>query len=363
MPEGHTVHRIARQFARDLVGHRLAVSSPQGRFAAGAALLDGRELLTSAAVGKQLFLGFAGGHVLRVHLGLYGAWDFSGVVSPLVEGGGAVASLGAPRVRRAVRMGEGEREGDVGAEVEDFPPAPVGQVRVRLATDATVADLRGPTACEVLDPAATAAALAKLGPDPAVEDDVRARMADPRAVAMATAGRDAGGGGGQGAGPGAGAGAAPGVGGRPAPGVADAVAPGAESAADVMVQRLTSRGTAVGQLLMDQAVVAGIGNIYRAELLYRARLDPHVPGRRVPRETARALWDDWSVLLADGIRTGVMITREDLDDAARAAALTDPDERHWVYGRAGEPCRTCGTPVVVEEMAGRKLYWCPTCQR
>ncbi len=321
MPEGHTVHRIARQFARDLVGHRPAVSSPQGRFAAGAALLDGRELLTSAAVGKQLFLGFEGGHVLRVHLGLYGAWDFAGVVSPLDDGVDAVASLGAPRVRRRLRMGEGEREGDVGAEVEDFPPAPVGQVRVRIATEATVADLRGPTACEVLDPAATAAAIDRLGPDPAVEDDVRARVTGTPSEA---------------AGPGPG---------------------------DVVVQRITARRTPVGRLLMDQAVVAGIGNIYRAELLYRARLDPHTPGTRVPRETARALWDDWALLLADGIRTGVMLTREDLDEAGRAAALADPALRHWVYGRAGEPCRTCGTPVAVEDMAGRRLYWCPTCQR
>ena len=309
MPEGHTVHRIARQFDRDLVGHRLAVSSPQGRFAAGAALLDGRELLGSSAVGKQLFLTFEGGHVLRVHLGLYGAWDLHGVVSPLAEGSDAVASLGAPRVRRSVRIGEEERERDDAGDDEPdapFPPAPVGQVRVRLAAEATVADLRGPTACEVLDPAAAALAVARLGPDPASDD---------------------------------------GTGG------------------DEMVRRLTSRGTPVGQLLMDQAVVAGIGNIYRAELLYRARLDPHVPGRRVPAETARALWDDWSVLLADGIRTGVMLTREDLDDAGRAAALRDRSLRHWVYGRGGEPCRTCGTPVVVEEMAGRKLYWCPTCQR
>jgi endonuclease-8 len=311
MPEGHTVHRIARQFSRDLVGHRLAVSSPQGRFAAGAALLDGRELLSSAAVGKQLFLGFDGGHVLRVHLGLYGAWDLQGVVSPLSDGAGAVASLGAPRVRRAVRMGESETESAAGAaDAEGFPPAPVGQVRVRLAAPLTVADLRGPTACEVLDPAVAAAAVARLGPDPAAVDD-------PRDLA---------------------------------------------EAGEVVVRRLTTRGTAVGQLLMDQAVVAGIGNIYRAELLYRARLDPHTPGTRVPRETARALWDDWTVLLADGIRTGVMLTREDLDDAGRAAALADRGLRHWVYGRAGEPCRTCGTPVVVEDMAGRKLYWCPTCQ-
>jgi endonuclease-8 len=324
MPEGHTVHRIARQLARDYVGRRVAVTSPQGRFAAGAALLDGRELLTSAAVGKQLFLGFEGGHVLRVHLGLYGAWDFHGLVSPLVDGGEAVGSMGAPRVRRSVRMGEDERETADGPEPV-FPPEPVGQVRVRLATEVTVADLRGPTACEVLDPAATAAVLARLGPDPAAEDDVRALVA----------------------------------GGVPA----DAGAPGtAPSAADVVVQRITSRATPVGRLLMDQEVVAGIGNIYRAELLFRARLDPHTPGRRVPAEVARALWDDWAVLLADGIRPGVMLTRADLDAEGRARALVDRTERHWVYGRAGEPCRVCGTSVLVEEMAARKLYWCPVCQ-
>ncbi|HEY0187634.1 MAG TPA: DNA-formamidopyrimidine glycosylase family protein [Cellulomonas sp.] len=325
MPEGHTVHRIARQFSRDLVGQRLAVSSPQGRFAAGAALLDGRELLTSAAVGKQLFLGFEGEQVLRVHLGLYGAWDLHGQVSPLTDGGPAVASLGAPRVRRSVRMGESEREvGPDGGPA--FPPEPVGQVRVRLAGARTVADLRGPTACEVLDPAATAAVLDRLGPDPAVEDDVRAALG----------GRTVGGG------------AAPAAGRTPA--------------GEVVVHRITSRSTPVGRLLMDQEVVAGIGNIYRAELLFRARLDPHTPGRRVQTDTARALWDDWAVLLEDGIRTGVMLTREDLDAAGRARALLDRAERHWVYGRAGEPCRVCGTPVVVEEMAVRKLYWCRVCQ-
>jgi endonuclease-8 len=76
----------------------------------------------------------------------------------------------------------------------------------------------------------------------------------------------------------------------------------------------------------------------------------------------RAIWDDWAALLPDGIETGVMLTREDLDAAGRARALVDPDERHWVYGRAGQPCRVCRTPVLVEEMAGRKLYRCPACQ-
>ncbi|HEX7805231.1 MAG TPA: Fpg/Nei family DNA glycosylase, partial [Cellulomonas sp.] len=115
-------------------------------------------------------------------------------------------------------------------------------------------------------------------------------------------------------------------------------------------------------LLMDQSVVAGIGNIYRAELLFRARLDPWTPGRRVPTDLARALWQDWATLLDDGIATGVMLTRADLDDAGRAVALVDRDERHWVYGRAGRPCRVCGAPVLVEPMAARKLYRCVVCQ-
>ena len=310
MPEGHTVHRIARQLDRDFVGHRLTVTSPQGRFAAGASRLDGRVLVGSRAVGKQLFLTVEGGDVLRVHLGLYGAWDFFGRISPLTEGGVAFGSMGAPRLRRAVRMGEGGRDLSArtdGSEPGVFPPPPVGQVRVRIATEESVADLRGPTACEVLDPSTAQVAVARLGPDPAAEADLGA-------------------------------------------------------AGDIVVRRLTTRATPVGQLLMDQSVVAGIGNIYRAELLFRARLDPWTPGRRVPTDLARALWQDWATLLDDGIATGVMLTREDLDAAGRAVALVDRDERHWVYGRAGRPCRVCGRPVLVEQMAARKLYRCAGCQ-
>lgn len=307
MPEGHTVHRIARQLALDVVGRPLAVTSPQGRFADGAARLDGRTMTAATAVGKQLLCPFDSGEVLRVHLGLYGAWDFHGDVSPLVDGDRARGSLGAPRVRRAVRMGEDESE-RTARDGLAWPPPPVGAVRVRLATDVVVADLRGPSACEVLTPDEAAAVRDRLGPDPV-----------DRAADLDAAGRE-------------------------------------------VVERVTTRGVPVGQLLMDQAVVAGIGNIYRAELLFRARLDPWTPGRRVPAEVVRGLWDDWAGLLADGIRDGVMVTREDLDADGRAAALRDRDLRHWVYGRAGLPCRVCGTPVVVEDMAARKLYRCPTCQ-
>ena len=80
MPEGHSVHRIARQFARNFVGRAVQASSPQGRFADGAAALAGREMLEARAVGKQMFLRFDGDLWLRVHLGMYGAWDFAGVI-------------------------------------------------------------------------------------------------------------------------------------------------------------------------------------------------------------------------------------------------------------------------------------------
>ena len=376
VPEGHTVHRIARQLALDLVGHHLTVSSPQGRFAAGARRLDGQLLVASRAVGKQLFLEFESGDVLRVHLGLYGAWDFFGRLTPLAPGDVARGSMGAPRLRRAVRMGENEREIgtllDAGAGTTDgagigtgadrstesrpdsafppdFPPPPVGQVRVRLASAETVADLRGPSACEVLDPDQTAAAVARLGPDPAAGRWIRLN---------------------DGLGTGAGWSAPNDPNDHNDPNDPDCSddsggsddSDGSDGRRDLMIARLTSRSVAVGQLLMDQSVVAGIGNIYRAELLFRARLDPHTPGRQVPREVAGALWDDWSVLLAEGIRTGLIITR-DLSPADQAAALTDPTLRNWVYHRTGLPCLISGTPVVVEEMAGRNLYWCPVCQR
>jgi endonuclease-8 len=57
-----------------------------------------------------------------------------------------------------------------------------------------------------------------------------------------------------------------------------------------------------------------------------------------------------------------MVTREGLDDGGRARAVADPAERHAVYHRTGEPCLVCGTPVLVENMAGRNLYWCAVCQ-
>jgi endonuclease-8 len=317
MPEGHSVHRIARQFALHFVGKPVAVSSPQGRFAEGAALIDGREMIAAKAVGKQMFLEFDNQLWLRIHLGMYGAWDFAGEFTAdatVASANGrmgqtnqrgtdddsfASASMGAPRVAR-LRMSEAESAAP-GADV--FPPDPVGAVRVRLLTDATVADLRGPTACEVLRPEEVAAIIAKLGPDPLV----------------------------------------------------DSPAKGEER----FVAAVRKSGTPIGLLLMDQSVVSGIGNVYRAELLFRARLDPHKPGKIVPEETVRELWRDWTKLLRIGVKTGQMLTMDGLTAAGKKKALANRADRHWVYHRTGEPCRVCGTPIVMEMAAGRKLYFCP----
>jgi endonuclease-8 len=120
--------------------------------------------------------------------------------------------------------------------------------------------------------------------------------------------------------------------------------------------------TPIGLLLMDQAVVSGIGNVYRAELLFRARQNPHTPGRDVPEEVVRGIWRDWATLLPIGVETGQMMTMDGLDPAAYRRAMARRADRHWVYHREGLPCRVCGTAIVMEEAAGRKLYWCPKCQ-
>jgi endonuclease-8 len=331
MPEGHSVHRIARQFDRNFVGRAVAASSPQGRFAEGAHIISGRTATAVRAVGKQMFLEFDDDLWLRVHLGMYGAWDFAGevVVDPTIAsangrmgqtnqrgtalevpildaaGENSLTSIGAPR-RARVRVRMSEQTTGLADDGEVWPPPVVGQVRLRLLTEITAADLRGPTACELQTPDEVAATIAKLGPDPLVDD----------------------------------------------------VATGEEAFAAVVRRKPTP----IGQLLMDQSVVSGIGNVYRAELLFRARQNPHTPGREIREDVVRDLWRDWVRLLAIGVETGQMMTMDDLDPEAYRAAMAHRDDRHWVYHRAGLPCRVCGTAIVVEEMATRKLYWCPKCQ-
>lgn len=307
MPEGHSVHRLARQFGDVFAGERLAVSSPQGRFVHGAALLDGHSLIGSVAHGKHLFLEFEHGLLLHVHLGLYGAWDFGGDA-----GFRGASSIGAPR-----KLGEREvyeDEGGAGPGAYGGPPAPVGAVRVRLASAHGWADLRGATTCEAVTEAEAAAVLARLGPDP-----LRNRPGDRDAFAAA----------------------------------------------------VLARRTPLAALLMDQKVIAGVGNVYRAELLFRQGLDPWLPGRGLSAKAAGMLWDDTVAVMSDGVRDGRIITTPPRYWSVPAGAppgaalrgLPAPDQSHFVYRRQGLSCRDCGTPVALTDLGARKLYWCPSCQK
>ena len=182
-------------------------------------------------------------------------------------------------------------------------PEPRGLVRLRLLTPTHAADLSGPTACELVSADGKRVAEAKLGPDPLRAD------ADPE-QAWAKIGRS----------------------------------------------RMP-----IGALLMRQDVIAGIGNIYRAELLFRARVDPHRPGRDVPHPVWQAMWADLALLMADGVKTGRIVTTE-AADRGRGKGAARRGDASYVAHRAGLPCRICGNPVQAEPMAGRRLYWCPVCQ-
>jgi endonuclease-8 len=263
VPEGHTIHRLAREQQQHFGGQVVRASSPQGRFVEGAEQIDGQQLRRTEAVGKHLLHHYTGGALLHVHLGLYGKFT---------SGTGA-------------------------------PPDPVGALRLRLVADGRWTDLRGPTACELLLPGERRELLGRLGPDPLRRD------ADP----------------------------------------------------GVAFTRLARSKTAIGALLMDQKVVAGIGNVYRAELLFRHRIDPLQPGRLIDEQTWAAMWADLRVLMAAGVRSGRIVTVRTEDRPRKRGPLTR-EESVYVYRRAGLPCRVCATEIRTESMVGRNLFWCPSCQ-
>lgn len=262
VPEGHTIHRLARRHRRLLVGQQLEVSSPQGRFADGAALLDGRVLEGTDAWGKHLFHRY-GDLWLHVHLGLFGKF----------------------------------RDGTLPA------PEPQGALRLRLVGESAWVELRGPTACEVLPDEGRAALLDRLGPDPLRKDaDVEAFLG-----------------------------------------------------------RVGRSRAPIATLLMDQAVIAGVGNVYRAEVLFRHGVAPLTPGRELDGSVVADMWEDLVVLLEAGVRAGRIVTTEP-DDRERPHGRPRRADSHYVYGRAGLPCRRCGTELLAADHVGRRLFWCPTCQ-
>ena len=265
MPEGHTLHRLARLHQRRFGGAAVIVSSPQGRFAAAA--VDGRVLRRATAWGKHLFHHYDGGQVVHVHLGLYGTFT--------------------------------EWPRPTAAPI----PEPVGQVRMRMVGAEYGTDLRGPTVCEVIDDGEVGDVLARLGPDPLRRD------ADPSRAWT----------------------------------------------------RIAKSRRPIGALLMDQTIIAGVGNVYRNELLYRHRIDPYRPGQKISDAEFDAAWTDLVELMGVGLRRGKIIVVRPEHDHGPPSYLPDRP-RTYVYRRAGEPCRVCATTVRTAVLEGRNVFWCPTCQ-
>lgn len=349
MPEGHTLHRLAQALDTAFAGTTPLVSSPQGRFVEGAALLDGREVVQATAWGKHLFLEFAGEQWLNVHLGLIGKFS----------------------VERLATDGQGDAV---------VPPAR-GAVRVRLLTPVPggyVADLRGATVVQVVTPEEVEATIERLGPDPLRPE---APQSDPERAWT----------------------------------------------------RISRSGRTFAELLMDQSVLAGVGNVYRSEVLFRHRVNPFRPGKEIRRATWQVIWDDLVRLMPIGVQFNQIITMDDqveraellaeqgrvpelvsvhTDSARRATpgpagivkmveveevetvstvdtvadledlddegVLADPEaavgegdgpgpagmpRRYYVYRRQGQACRVCGSKVRTQVVAGRNLFWCGRCQR
>lgn len=266
MPEGHTIHRIARDHGKLLSGRPLRVSSPQGRFEADAARVDGATLVRMEAYGKHLFYWWSTGEIGHVHLGLFGKY----------------------------RVTDGE------------PPEPTGAVRMRLTTaddgEPTTIDLRGPTACTIAPPDERASIVARLGPDPLRRD------ADPQRA----------------------------------------------------ITRFTKSSKAAGALLLDQTVIAGLGNIFRAELLFAHGIHPLRPGTQCTTEEVEAIWNSSVTMLRSGVKANRIITVDRHEIGWPRGRRIPRAEATYVYQR--DRCVRCGSAIRTLEVANRTCYYCPTDQ-
>ncbi|MER7967020.1 MULTISPECIES: Fpg/Nei family DNA glycosylase [Streptomyces] len=187
-------------------------------------------------------------------------------------------------------------------------PPPTDTVRLRLANDTAYVDLRGPTTCALITDPEKQAIHDRLGPDPLRPD------ADPEAA----------------------------------------------------YRRISRSRTTVAALLMDQKVVAGVGNVYRAEVLFRHGIDPYRPGRDLTRAEWDTVWQDLTGLMREGVRNNRIDTvrPEHTPEAmGRPPRVDDHGGEVYVYRRANQPCHLCGSPVRTADLAARNLFWCPTCQR
>lgn len=260
MPEGHTLHRLARDQSEMLVGRKVRVSSPQGRFESEARLIDGVVLRRVEAYGKHLFHWWANDLVGHVHLGLFGKF----------------------------RVTPGRSA-----------PEPIGAVRMRMRSrDATI-DLAGPTACELGTEELRDRIVARLGPDP-LRDDAEPKLA---------------------------------------------------------IDRMSRSRLPVGALLLDQRVMAGVGNVYRAEVLFVNGIHPMRPGLGCSVDELEAIWETTAAMLRKGVEENRIVT---IDPELLAPGRSRRGDSTFAYHR--DRCLRCAGAIETVELGGRACYFCPVCQ-
>ena len=263
MPEGDTVHRIARVLGRELTGHNIdkLFLHDQGEIVQVA----GKRVEKIEAIGKHMLVTFDAPWVLRVHLGMNGHWR-----------------------RLHVRQKAG------------FHPT----VRIEIGEAAYVCERA--YRAEMIRAAAlrTNPRLARLGPD---------LLADPPDIASA-------------------------------------------------VRRAKQAGNAgreVGDLIMDQRVAAGVGNVYKSEVLFECKIHPRALMQQLSEEQVRGIYEKAAQLMRLNLltrrRTSVPLRRRPQPSS----------QRYWVYMRAGKPCFDCGTRIerFLQGDMGRSTYFCPKCQQ
>lgn len=124
--------------------------------------------------------------------------------------------------------------------------------------------------------------------------------------------------------------------------------------------RIRATTRAIKPTLLDQGVVAGVGNIYADEACFAARVDPHRPGSTLTPGEISALLDAVPRVLTSAIECGGTTLRDYADAlGGRGAAQA----RHAVYGRAGEACLVCRGDLAADRLGQRATVWCPRCQR
>lgn len=263
MPEGHTIHKIARDHGKLLDGKAVGVSSPQGRFASDAERVDGAVLERIEPHGKHLFYHWSTGEVGHVHLGLFGKF----------------------------KVHKGETR-----------PEPSGACRMRLTTNDVTIDLAGPTACTIDDPSIRTEILARLGPDP-----IKPRQKPQQ-----------------------------------------------------MYDKIAKSKRAIGDLLMDQAVVAGVGNVYRAEALFVCGIHPLRPGKDLDPAELEALWATITGMLRQGVKDGRILTVPRDESGVPRGKRIPRAEATYAYKR--DHCLRCGSEIEHLDIQNRTSYHCPICQ-